>query len=54
MEPEGSLTCLQEPSSGPYPEPHPISLWSILILSTHLRHGPNDVVSCKYKWTSMG
>jgi hypothetical protein len=39
MEPEGS----QEPSTGPYPEPyqsnplHPISLRSILILSTHLR-----------------
>jgi hypothetical protein len=21
MEPEGSLQCLQEPSTGPYPEP---------------------------------
>jgi hypothetical protein len=21
MEPEGSLLCLQEPSTGPYPEP---------------------------------
>jgi hypothetical protein len=43
MEPEGSLPCLQEPSTGPHSEPdrsspsHPISLRSILILPTHLR-----------------
>jgi hypothetical protein len=35
MEPEGSLPCSQEPSTGPYSE----SLRSILILSTHLRLG---------------
>jgi hypothetical protein len=46
MEPNGSLPHLQEPSTGPYPEPdqsspyHPIlSLRFILILSTHLRLG---------------
>jgi hypothetical protein len=43
MEPEGSLPCLQEPFTGPYPEPdqsspyHPIQ--SILMLCTHLRLG---------------
>jgi hypothetical protein len=39
MEPEGSLSRSQEPSTGPYPKPdqpippHPITLRSILILS---------------------
>jgi hypothetical protein len=43
MEPEGSLPCSQEPSTGPYPESdrsspyHPIFLRSIFILSNHLR-----------------
>jgi hypothetical protein len=42
IEPEGSLLCSQEPSTGPYPEPdqlnpyHPIPLRSILILPSHL------------------
>jgi hypothetical protein len=47
METEGSLVCLREPSTGPYPQPdqssphypHPISLRSILILSSDLRQG---------------
>jgi hypothetical protein len=46
MKPESSLTRSQEPSSGPYPEPHQshpyhpilsLSLRTILILSNHLR-----------------
>jgi hypothetical protein len=42
MEPEGSLLCSQEPSTGPYSEPdqsHPVSPRSILILVTHLHLG---------------
>jgi hypothetical protein len=45
MEPEGSIPCSQEPSTGPYSEPyqtnshHPIFLRSISILSTHLHLG---------------
>jgi hypothetical protein len=44
MEPEGSSSCSQEPSTSPYPEPHQSSpyhpiLRSILILSTRLRFG---------------
>jgi hypothetical protein len=37
MQPEGSLPCSQEPSTGPYSEPdqsNPISLRSILIYVT--------------------
>jgi hypothetical protein len=45
MEPECSVLCSQEPSNGPYFEPdesksissHPISLRSILVLSSDLR-----------------
>jgi hypothetical protein len=44
MEPESSLTSSQEPSTGPYTEPHksssyrphPISLRSLLMLSSRL------------------
>jgi hypothetical protein len=35
MEPEGSIPCSQEPTTGRYPEPDQ----SILILPTHLRLG---------------
>jgi hypothetical protein len=52
MEPEGSLPCSQEPSTGPYPEPDWSSLYHliltpILILSTYLRLGlPSGVFPC--------
>jgi hypothetical protein len=45
MEPEGSLPCSQEPSTGPCPEPdqaippNPLLLSFILILCTYLRLG---------------
>ena len=47
MEPGGSMPHLQGLSNNPYPEPNqpklpaliPISSWSILILSSHLRLG---------------
>jgi hypothetical protein len=46
MEPEGSLPCSQEPSTGPYPEPHQSNPYHptylskiILIFSTHLLLG---------------
>jgi hypothetical protein len=51
MEPEGSLPCSQEPSTGPYPEldqsAHITQFYlsrCILILFTHLRLGhPSDI-----------
>jgi hypothetical protein len=42
MEPEGSIPCSQEPFTGSCPEAcqsDPVSLRSILILSTHLHPG---------------
>jgi hypothetical protein len=43
MEPESSLPCSQEPSTGPYPEPDQ----SILILNSHLRLGlPSGLFVC--------
>jgi hypothetical protein len=47
MESRGSLLCTQQPDTGPYPKPdassphlpNPISLRSILILSSHLHLG---------------
>jgi hypothetical protein len=47
MDPEGSLSCSQEPTTGPYPEPDEFSphhcililLRSFLVFSSHLRLG---------------
>jgi hypothetical protein len=44
MEPEGSITCSKEPTTGPYPEPDEsnlptVSSRPILVLSFHLRLG---------------
>jgi hypothetical protein len=52
MEPEGSLPCSLQPTTGPYPETdesvhafHPTSLRSIITLSSHLRKGlPSDLL----------
>jgi len=40
MEPEGSFPCLQQPATGPYPEPDDV-FHSIQIL-THLTGNPPD------------
>jgi hypothetical protein len=49
MEPESSLTCLEDSATGPYPEPNPIhsltsnSLTFILVLFSYLYQGfPNS------------
>jgi len=47
MEPEGSLPCLVQPVTGPTPS-HPISVRSILILSSHLRLGFRIVTSLDF------
>jgi hypothetical protein len=31
MEPEGSLSCSQEPSTGPYPEPDQASPYQLIL-----------------------
>jgi hypothetical protein len=62
LEPEGSLSCSQEPSTGPYPEPDQSSpyyptlslLRSNLIFSTHLRlclPSAKQIISC---WIAVG
>jgi hypothetical protein len=54
MEPEGSLPCSQEPSTGPYPEldrssSYHLILRSILILFAHLRLGlPSGLISSAF------
>jgi hypothetical protein len=57
MEPEGSLSCSQDPATGPYSEPDvssQISLRSILMLSSYLRPSfPNGLFLAGYSDTKL-
>jgi hypothetical protein len=47
MEPEGSLPCSQEPSTGPYPEPDQSSQYDSILSKIHFNiiHPPTSLSS---------
>jgi hypothetical protein len=45
MEPEGSLPCSREPSTGPYPEPDQSNPYHRILFKIHLNiHPPTNVL----------
>jgi hypothetical protein len=48
MEPEGSLLCLQEPSTGPKPEPELSSAHSHLIILRSILHNHGKIIKMDY------